>query len=265
MRHIEGTLHTQVTGPADAPAMVFVHPNPMDSTAWLFQMAHFSTWYRCVAIDLPGYGRSPTARSGLTMPEVATACWEAVDRAGSTVPAVLVGCSVGSSVVQHMYHLRPAETDALVLSGAGYRPVKDFARKRGRAFSEHGLSYRRAYAYECLSADFAATPLADWMITMLMERAALTDLDSIVALFEAMSPPDPDWLHADLDAPVLIVSGSEDQSHESAFALQARLPNVTMATIEDAGHACFLEQPWVFDQAVITFLTSIGHEFSPRP
>jgi pimeloyl-ACP methyl ester carboxylesterase len=244
--------------------MVFVHPNPMDSTCWLFQTAHFSTWYRCVAVDLPGYGRSPTARAGLTMPEVAAACWEAVDRAGADGPAVLVGCSVGSSVVQHMYHLRPEATAALVLSGASYRPVKEFARKRGRAFSDQGLRYRREYAYECLSADFARNPLAEWLVTSLMERETLADLDSIVTLFEAMSEPDPAWLQADLDAPVLIVSGSRDQSHEGAFALRDRLPKVDMITLEGAGHACFLEQPWAFDQAVIAFLSSLGHEFSAR-
>src|SRR5712692_510511 len=102
------------------PVMAFVHPNPMDQSCWIYQMAHMSTWYRCMAIDLPGYGRSPSAAAGLAMPDVAEACWEAVDDAfGADEPCILVGLSVGSNVVPHMSHLRPTQTKALILSGTG--------------------------------------------------------------------------------------------------------------------------------------------------
>lgn len=72
-------LHTEHTGAFGAPPMILVHPNPMDTTGWMFQMAPLSTWFRCVAVDLPGYGRSPAASDELTMVDVARACWSAVD------------------------------------------------------------------------------------------------------------------------------------------------------------------------------------------
>ena len=37
-----------------ARCMAFVHPNPMDQSCWIFQLAHMSTWFRCIAIDMPG-------------------------------------------------------------------------------------------------------------------------------------------------------------------------------------------------------------------
>ena len=38
---------------------------------WVYQLDHFSTWYRCLSVDLPGYGRSATAQPGLTIADMA--------------------------------------------------------------------------------------------------------------------------------------------------------------------------------------------------
>jgi 3-oxoadipate enol-lactonase len=265
MSRIHGPLFSQVMGPEDGPPMVFVHPNPMDWTSWIYQMAHFSTWYRCIAVDLPGYGRSPTAADGLTMDDVAAAVWDAVDRATDRRPAVLVGCSVGSTVAQRMYHQRPAETDAVVLVGGGWRPVREFVPRRIADYREHGLDFRYGHSLYGLSDDFAATPLAHWFAGMFTERNATSDVDTVIRLFEALGPADPDWLHAGLRAPVLIVSGQLDRGADTAGALHERLPDSRLATIAGAGHACYMEQPWAFDRLVIRFLRERGHHHLPAP
>jgi len=82
-QHIDGPLYYERMG-RKGPVMAFVHPNPMDQSCWMFQMAHLSTWYRCIAVDIPGYGRSPKAASGLTTADMAQACWEAIDDAFGT-------------------------------------------------------------------------------------------------------------------------------------------------------------------------------------
>src|SRR5881227_3686100 len=94
-KNIHGPLYYERMG-RTGPVIAFIHPNPMDQSCWIFQMAHLSTWYRCIAIDIPGYGRSPKAVRGLTISDMAQACWEALDEAFGDGPAILVGCSVGS-------------------------------------------------------------------------------------------------------------------------------------------------------------------------
>ena len=135
--HIQGPLYYERAG-RTGPVMAFVHPNPMDQSCWMYQMAHFSTWYRCMAIDIPGYGRSPKAEVGLTMEDIAEACWEAVDDAFPGEAAILVGCSVGSRLLPYMHNLRPERTTAIVACGTGYDPTKEFAagRRNGSAQGE---------------------------------------------------------------------------------------------------------------------------------
>src|SRR2546430_16535662 len=119
--HIDGPLYYETMGKS-GPVMAFVHPNPMDQSCWIFQMAQMSTWYRCVAIDLPGYGRSPKARAGLTMHDIAQACWEAIDDAYPGERAIPVGCSIGSAmwILVHK-HFSPLLA-ALTMSGTRYIP-----------------------------------------------------------------------------------------------------------------------------------------------
>ena len=256
--HILGPLYYERMGRM-GPVMAFVHPNPMDQSCWIFQMAHFSTWYRCIAIDIPGYGRSPKAVEGLTMADMAAACWEAIaDAFGSIESAILVGCSTGSAIVPYMHHQHPPKTLALVLSGTGYTPGKEFAKRRIDAYTANGIDYRWAYTLEDLSPAFRATQLAHFFADLFTERNGTADLDSILYQFKALQKPDPDGHHERISCPTTILTGSEDGTHQSAFPLQARIPNCELKVLAGAGHACQLEQPWLFDRFMIDFLTRHG-------
>ena len=140
---ITGPLNWERAGKS-GPPIVFVHPNPTDMDVWIYQMAHFSTWCRAIAIDLPGYGRSPHALPGVTMGEIAAACWEAVDNV-SDEPAILAGCSVGFTLALHMASQQPDRTSAIILSGCSYRP-------EGKPFTENRIArvnQASGRAYSC--------------------------------------------------------------------------------------------------------------------
>jgi pimeloyl-ACP methyl ester carboxylesterase len=230
----------------------------MDQSCWIYQMAHMSTWYRCIAIDIPGYGRSPKAEEGLTVDDIAQGCWEAIDSAFGTQPAILVGCSVGASVVPHMFHLRPAHTSALVLSGTGYSPVKDFVERRIKSYREAGIGFRWDFTFEDLSPAFRATPMAHYFAALFSERNELADVDSIVYQFEALAAPESENLYSGITCPAIILTGSEDNAHPRAQALKDRIPGCEMRTLPGAGHACQLEQPWLFDRFLLEFLQEHG-------
>jgi len=256
-QHIEGPLYYEKMG-RTGPVIAFVHPNPMDQSCWIFQMAHLSTWYRCIAIDIPGYGRSPKAEAGLTVADMAQACWEAIDDAFPGETAILVGCSVGSSVLPFMYHHRPEKTAALILSGTGYNPGKEYTKRRIAAYAARGIDYRWDYTFEDLSPAFRATPLAHFFADLFAARNATADVETIIRQFEALARPEPEGHFERIACPSLILTGSEDGAHQSAFALQARIPGCALRVLPGAGHACQIEQPWLFDRFMIEFLKKNG-------
>jgi pimeloyl-ACP methyl ester carboxylesterase len=255
--HIDGPLYYERMG-RTGPVVAFVHPNPMDQSCWIFQMAHLSTWYRCISIDIPGYGRSPKAKPGLTMEDMAQALWEAIDEVAPGEPAILVGCSVGSALAPWMHHRHPKRTSALVLSGTGYNPGRAFVPHRIASYREQGINYRWGYTFEDLSPHFRATPLAHFFADMFTERNATCDVDTIVRQFEALAKAEPDDHHARIACPTIILTGSEDGSHPRAAALKARIPGCEMKVLYGAGHACQIEQPWLFDRYMIEFLKKHG-------
>ena len=255
--HIDGPLYYERMG-RSGPIMAFVHPNPMDQSCWIFQMAQMSTWFRCIAIDVPGYGRSPKARKGVTMNDIAQGCWEAIDEIAPGENAILVGCSVGSAVITYMHNTRPDKTAALILSGTGYNPGKEFAHRRIADYRKYGIDFRWRYTFDDLSPAFRATRLATFFADMFCERNATSDLPSIIHQFEAHAQPNPEDHESKVACPSIILTGSEDNTHQSAFALQERIKNCELKVLPGAGHACQIEQPWLFNRHMIEFLQDHG-------
>jgi pimeloyl-ACP methyl ester carboxylesterase len=249
-------LHVERLGPT-GPPMAFLHPNPLDTTAWLFQMAHFSSWYRTVAIDLPGYGRTGAMAGDLTMREIAKACWDAVDTV-SEDPSILVGCSVGACIIPHMAILRPHRVAALVVSGVPRRLDAARARARIAAYETHGLAFRREHASSIFSRTFNATAMGRYFVEALCERNEYADPGTIIAMYRALGRGLPDRLWSRLTAPTLVISGSEDVFFEESRELASVIPTCEVAVIDGAGHACNLEQPWQFDRAMQGFLSARG-------
>jgi pimeloyl-ACP methyl ester carboxylesterase len=258
--HINGRLYWEQMGKSGLP-VVFVHSSPLDHSCWLYQMDHFSTWYRCISVDLPGYGKSATAQRGLTIADLAVACWESLDEVTAD-PAILVGESVGWHVVMHMANQRPERTLAILMSGCAYRTTNPPTHGSDNlsAFREQGMEARYERILGLYAPSFRDTDLARYFGQNLTERNPWGDAASIVEVLTALGPypRDPEWLFEGSKPPTLIVTGSEDGAHEGAFALQQRISGCELVTIEGAGHACNMERPWEWDTHALRFLGRCG-------
>lgn len=248
--------------------ITFLHPKPADSSIWVYQMAHFSAWFRVVAVDLPGYGRSQGISASATMRDIASACWDTLAEAGIK-RSILVGLSVGSTVAQYMAAQRPSSTPGLILTGGGY-----FARSDSRFrsvvqasiedYRERGSKAQAPQLGRGFSQKYAASALADYFAAILADRRDWLDTETVLRLYALLlEHPVPDWVLDRIRAPTLIISGRQDPGHLAHRELARRVRGSEFEVIVEAGHLCNVEAPWDYDRFVLEFLRR--HRLVPRP
>src|SRR6185436_15675561 len=61
------TIYTQEQGPATGPIAILIHGWSSSSFTWAPVLPSLSRRYRCIAVDLPGFGRSPAPKDPPTI------------------------------------------------------------------------------------------------------------------------------------------------------------------------------------------------------
>jgi len=254
--HIPGPLYYEIQGATGLP-MIFLHSTPDDHRLWLYQTAHFSQWYRTVAVDLAGYGRSPAPQEGVSMADQAAACWELVDRITSG-PVILQGNSMGSEVAMHMADQKKERTLCMILSGCGYLPdIREIQLKGKQAYRQEGIARRRGAVLFHFQPKLRELPLVQHYADMVCALNNAGTLESIVLMNQALAEAKPEF-YPRLEVPTLIITASEDFTRESAYKLQSFIKGAEITCIEGAGHACNFELPWEFDRICIEYLKKRG-------
>jgi pimeloyl-ACP methyl ester carboxylesterase len=255
--HIPGPLFFHEQGPAGIP-MIFLHSTPDDHRLWMYQQAHFSSWYRTVAVDLAGYGRSPIPQKGVSIPDQAEACWEVLDRIAPGEKAIVHGNSMGSMIAKHMVYQQPERTLALIISGTGYIKVRTPMAKWEERYRKEGIDLRYLQCLDHFSPALHGDPRVQYYSKMVCELNNQGTLESIIAMNQALQVPDSDRFYETLARPTLIISGTADRNHAAAVELQKHMKGSILKSIEGAGHAVMQEAPWAYDQYSIEFLESLG-------
>jgi pimeloyl-ACP methyl ester carboxylesterase len=243
-------VHYEIHG--EGPVILLSHGYSATSEMWRGQIPALSRRHKLIVWDMRGHGQTDYPEDPSEYSEEKTvADMAALLDAVGTDSAIVGGLSLGGymSLAFHLAHPERVRALLVIDTGPGFKG--DEARERwnkhaveiANRFEAEGLSYVRSLSKEMAMSSHRS---ADGLIRA--GRGMLTQRNAQVI---ASLP--------NIKVPALVIVGANDAPFlNAADYMTAKIPNATKLVIPDAGHAVNLDQPEIFNQAVLRFLESVG-------
>ncbi|VAW31291.1 hypothetical protein MNBD_CHLOROFLEXI01-3717 [hydrothermal vent metagenome] len=247
----------------DKPTLLLIHGFPLSSQMWMPQLEDLEPFVRVIAPDLRGFGHSDSASGAYSVTLLADDCADLLGHLNVATPFIVCGLSMGGYIALEFYRRYPEHVAGLILAAT-----------RAGADSDAGKLNRDKAAQ--LAKDEGATAVSDGMLPKLFapknyeSDQELVDyvkgvmgtasLNGVVGSLMAMKDrPDSTAMLADIEVPVLIIHGAEDQLIPVAEAegMAKAIPNAELVVVQGAGHLPNLEEPDQFNDAIIDFLEQV--------
>ena len=241
--------------------------------AWTRNIDEFSSRYRVIALDLPGYGKSSKNAEDHTIPFFAETVTQLLDELVIAQTAV-AGHSMGGQIALYLAAHSPDRVEKLILTApAGFEQFSEQDRMAFRTMvSAEGIAgTAEPMIRQNMEANFYRfPPEAEFMIEDRIKMKDLPDFDEYAraqaeSIFAMLDEPVADLL-PDIQQPTLIVFGNQDALIPNPFlhpdltvesvakSGSDMLPNATLKFIDEAGHFVHFEQAPEFNQMVMEFL-----------
>jgi len=255
-------VHIYYEATGEGPPMVLVHANPFDHRLFTYQIASLAAYFRLIALDIRGYGRSDKPEGTFTLADMAddvlaVCAQEAITR------AVFVGVSVGSGISLLIGLDRPDLAQAVILVGGSSKGGANIADRVAGYTSVDLKGYQRGHIRELVAPGFCDTLLGKWVLDLFSEHTQTLSGPSIAQIFRAREACDMRDRLAGMKPPVLVINGAHDVSLQRGTETASLIPGASHVVIPNTGHACCIEDPAAFDRAVTDFLKAKG--FWPSP
>jgi pimeloyl-ACP methyl ester carboxylesterase len=241
----------------EGPALVFIHANPFDHRLWLYQVAQFSSYFRCISVDIRGYGRTDKVESGYTLADMKDDVLGVLRQEGVS-SAIFCGCSVGSGIALLTGLDHPDIAKAVILVGGNSRGSPN-VRKRVDEFraTKDFKTLMENFLRE-VAPGFPDTPHGRWILSIFAENTQTLSPTAIAEELLARASCDMSGRLKDMKVPTLVVNGEHDNSLAGGRETAAGVPGARHVLLRGAGHACNIEDPAAFNAAVVDFLKERG-------
>jgi len=272
---IDDSTQIAYTDTGQGQPLLFIHGLGSNLQCWNRNIDSLASKYRCLAIDLPGYGKSSKQSYPFTMSFFAHSVQTFIDSLGLDQVTV-IGHSMGGQIAMHMALSRPEQISRLVLlAPAGFETFSSQERQLISNLYSPAIvkALPTSQIVKNFELNFYDMPEdAKFMIEdrLLMRKTAEYDH------YSQMIPKCIKGMLAELvfdqlpkiTAPTLVLFGANDQlipnkylhpnqtSETIARTGAAHLPNSTVGLIEKAGHFIQWEQSNKVNQAINLFLVN---------
>ncbi|MGH7309528.1 MAG: alpha/beta fold hydrolase [Candidatus Rokuibacteriota bacterium] len=257
--------------------LVFVHEFAGDAASWEPQVRFFARRFRTIAYNARGYPPSdvPGDLSAYSQDRAADDIRGVLDGLG-IARAHVCGLSMGGYATLHFGLRHPSRALSLVVAGAGYGSV---AAERERFREDSALTARRLeedgmkavaefYARGPTRVQFLDKDPQGWRDFYARLAAGSAQGHALTLRGVQMTRPSVFELGdrlARLEVPTLIMTGDEDEPClEPALFLKRTISTAGLVVMPKAGHAINLEEPDLFNRAVLDFLTAVEAGRWPR-
>jgi pimeloyl-ACP methyl ester carboxylesterase len=140
---------------------------------WTRTMELLAGSFRCIALDVPGFGESATPPGGFTLDSASDNLVGALEAVGGA-PAVVCGHSLGGPLAARLAIRHPQAVSRLVLVGpSGLSPAPAWQRRVLRAVPAYNLLQRAPFAWERWLLPIA--PLRHAAIALLVHNPSAVD------------------------------------------------------------------------------------------
>jgi len=239
--------------------ILFIHGFCENKSIWAGIVKELSSHFRCVCIDLPGFGASQANKNQFSIADIASQVYDFI-QFHALKDVVVIGHSLGGYVSLELAHQHP---DAL--KGFGLFHSTSFAdsdekksnRNKTIAFVEkHGVP-----------------PIVDGFVDSLFYQKNRERLESEVETVKAMASetkkevhiaysaamrdrPDLSHLLSEFGKPVLLIAGEQDAAvpFESSVAQSKMAQLLDFVALENVGHMGMIEAPDKCTEAIRRFV-----------
>lgn len=247
----------EVRGDAE-PTLVFVHGWSCDARYWRAQTPHFSAKYRVVTLDLAGHGHSGMARTRYTMKAFGEDV-QAVTEAAGARQVILVGHSMGGSVIVEAARLMPGRVIGLIpvdtLENVEYPLTQDDLRKMVAPLEKDFRAGAREFVTPMLSPK-TDPGLREWILS---DMSSAPPVVAMSALNEMLSQFVAGEVARTLDqirVPVVAVNG--DMWPADFEANRRHMLSFDAIVLKDADHFLMMNRPAEFNAALEKAIQTIS-------
>jgi len=237
--------------------LILMHANPFDRRMFLYQTAHFSTYFKVINIDLRGYGYSDKPAMPISMNDICEDVVAVCQQEGAR-EAIFAGVSVGGVMGLQLGLDHSEIFKALILVGCSSQPG-DRYQSRIDGYMKQGVDrFHIQHLTDLVSKDFAQSKRGKYLLGMHTEMDSRLSAPAIAEIFHALQNRDFTSRLSELKMPVLIMNGEYDNSLKRSKEMSTKITGAEHHVIPGAGHACCLEDPATFDEIVMGFLKKNG-------
>jgi pimeloyl-ACP methyl ester carboxylesterase len=257
--------------------IVFVHEFADDIKGWSAQVKYFARRYRTIAFNARGYPPSdvPEDPERYSQARAAEDITAILDHLG-LAKAHVVGLSMGGYATLHFGLTYPERALSLTVGGAGYGSVSadraTFHKDTDHVvaqFEQGGMAkVAEFYTRGPTRVQFLAKDPVGWR--EFYDRFAAGSARGHANTMRGVQRRRPSIFELEaklqrLEVPTLIMTGDEDEPClEPALFMKRKIPSAGLVVIPNSGHAINLEEPDLFNRAVLDFLTAVDAGRWPR-